>query len=102
VSSPLQLAGVCFKTLTSLTPVSSAADYLELLKVLLNDGTGTNGAQILKPETIKQMWVVSLTSCGRWTDEPGSSTSVPPRLTKEHWARTPGWRVPMGARPPSR
>ena len=35
--------------------VSSAANCLELLKVLLNNGTGTNGAQILKPETVKQM-----------------------------------------------
>jgi hypothetical protein len=38
-----------------LTPVASAANYLELLKILLNGGAGTNGAQILKPETVKLM-----------------------------------------------
>jgi len=44
-----------FEVKQPLMLVSSAANYLELLKVLLNNGTGTNGAQILKPETVKQM-----------------------------------------------
>jgi len=32
-------------------------DYLQILVALLNGGTGANGAQILKPETVKEMFI---------------------------------------------
>ena len=54
----LVFVGACtgsHRTLADQVSVSTAADYLELLKVLLHEGKGTNGAQILKPETVKQM-----------------------------------------------
>jgi len=40
---------------------STAADYLKIITCFLNEGVGANGARILKAETVKMMFLNSLT-----------------------------------------
>lgn len=34
----------------------SARSYLKCIYIMINEGKGANGAQILKPETVEEMW----------------------------------------------
>jgi hypothetical protein len=37
-------------------PDSTAAEFLQILTILLNEGKGANGATILRPETVRTMF----------------------------------------------
>jgi hypothetical protein len=37
-------------------PDSTAAEFLQILTILLNEGQGANGATILRPETVRAMF----------------------------------------------